>query len=78
MSWWALASWGMRNYDLAIKDLKLALELISDDPVVINLVKVTEEDIDMEERMKRIVENQSSLNDKEYVDFYIKLQAGWI
>ena len=32
----------------------------------------------MEERIKRIIENSSSLSDKEYIDMYVKLQAGRI
>jgi uncharacterized protein YPO0396 len=53
----AVASRGMRNYELALKDLLTAQELIPEEKDMQALLKTTEEDIEMDKRMKRILED---------------------
>jgi len=50
--------------------------MFPDQSDVVNLLKITEEDLEMEERVSKIMEDQSGKSDKEYLDFIVNYQKG--
>ena len=67
---------GQRDYPTAKIDLEQAIKLSPDDKDAIKSLKLTEEDIELEERIKRIMQLRDGLSDKEYIDFTIEYLRG--
>jgi len=62
---------GMNNYKEALKDLEEAGKLMPDDETVLKFTKLTQEDIEVEERIRKIMGNADMLKGKDYLDFIL-------
>ena len=67
---------GQRDYSLAKIDLEQAMKLFPDEKDAQKYFKLNEEDIELDERIKRIMQQRDGLNDKEYIDFTISYLRG--
>ena len=67
---------GQRDYKLAQVDIEESLKLIPDEPSAIKLKQLNEEDIEMEERIAKIMEQRDGLSDKDFIDFTIDYLKG--
>lgn len=61
----------MKDYEEALKDLAEAEKLIPGDNDVARFKKLTEEDIELEKRIRTIMSNAELLKGKEYLDFIL-------
>lgn len=67
---------GQRDYKEALKDLIEADKLVPGDKDVARLMKLTEEDIELEARITNIMSNSNLLKGKEYLDFILEFLQG--
>jgi hypothetical protein len=52
---------GIRNYELAMKDFESAMEMFPEEEGCQKLITVTQEDVEMSERIQRIMEDSNAL-----------------
>ena len=62
---------GMRDFELALKDLEEAEKLFPEDKDVKKFNALTLEDIELEKRVRNIMSNSELLKGKEYIDFLL-------
>lgn len=67
---------GIKDYELALKDLIEAGKLFPGDKDVERLTKLTNEDIELEQRIRKIMGNSELLKGKEYIDFLLDFLQG--
>ena len=67
---------GMKDYELALKDLEEAKKLYPEDKDVEKIHKLTLEDIELEKRIRNIMGNSELLKGKEYLDFILDFLQG--
>ena len=67
-----LALRGMKDYELALKDLEEAEKLMPEDKDVIRYKRLTLEDIKQEKVIKKIMSNSELLKGKDYLDFILE------
>lgn len=67
---------GQRDYTLAQLDIVEALKLFPDQLEAVKLKQLNEEDIELEERILKIMEQRDGLSDKEFIDFTIEYLIG--
>jgi lipoprotein NlpI len=72
----AVAFRGQRDYKIAQIDIEESLKLYADQPEAIKLKQLNEEDIELEERISKIMEQRDGLSDKEFIDFTIEYLIG--
>jgi hypothetical protein len=67
---------GQKDYELALKDLVEAKKLYPADADVDKLSKLTTEDIEVDQRIRKIMGNSELLKGKEYLDFISEFLLG--
>lgn len=72
----AAAFRGQRDYKTAKLDIEEALKLCPGEADGLKLQELNNEDIELEERISKIMEQRDGLSDKEYIDFTIDYLRG--
>lgn len=67
---------GIRDFELALKDIAEAEKLYPEDKDVKKFQAITLEDIELEKRIKNIMSNSEALKGKEYIDFLLDFLQG--
>ena len=67
---------GLKDFELALKDLEEAGKLYPEDKDVEKLRKLTLEDMELEKRISNIMSNSELLKGKEYLDFLLEFLQG--
>ena len=67
---------GQKDYELALKDLESAGVLFPEDKDVLRFIKLTQEDMEMAQRLASIMQNSATLEGKEYLDFLLDFLSG--
>lgn len=63
---------GMKEFELAFKDLEQAMKLLPDEKDPAKLIAAYKEDQELEARIAEIMENSQSLKGKQFVDFILE------
>jgi hypothetical protein len=63
---------GMKEFELAFKDLEQAMKLLPDEKDPAKLIAAYKEDQELEARIAKIMENSQSLKGKQFVDFILE------